>query len=156
MFTLQELLPLERLNFIQSLYNSFSDDFSGQEVPLYYDRELYVEEIDHAVSIGKKYTNLILQSEPIMAHSDISGYEQPVVALLSPWCISACDNQAFLFEASNRVTLIGEPANGTGAGFQGNQFHSTSFIDPLFIVKIRIPNYLFGFPVVTNDRIPCR
>ncbi len=139
--------------FIQSLFNTMTDDFSLLEYPEYGDLELIANEIYHAVSINKEYTNLILQSDPITAHDDVKGYELPVVALVTPYCISACDNQAFLFKASERVTLIGDHANGTGAGFWGNNFHDPSFVDSQFIFQTRIPNYLFGYPVKTEDRV---
>jgi C-terminal processing protease CtpA/Prc len=139
--------------YIQSLLNAEEYDPSVSEMATYGDFEMVMREFDHAVSIGKKYTGVMLQTDPITAHEDIGGYELPVVAMVSPWCISACDNQSFLFKHSKRVTLIGEPANGTGAGFYGNSTHDPSYVDPSFIVRTRIPNYLFGLPLKTTKRV---
>lgn len=139
--------------FIQSLFNTETYDPALSEAPTYGDFERVVNEFYHALSIGRKYTDVLLQSLPITAHPEVEGYDLPVVALVSPWCISACDNQAFLFKSSERVTLIGQPANGTGAGFYGNSTHNTSFVDSLNITRSRIPNYLFGYPVKTDQTV---
>lgn len=139
--------------FIESLFNTEAYDPALSEAPTFSDFERTINEFYYALSIGRKYTDVLLQSEPITAHPEVEGYELPVVALVSPWCISACDNQAFLFKGSERVTLIGEPANGTGAGFYGNSSHNTSFIDSLNITRSRIPNYLFGYPKKTDQLV---
>lgn len=139
--------------FMQQVFNTSEYDPALAGTQEFNDMDMVIAEFDHAVSIGKKYTNIMLQTDPITADKGVGGYELPVVSLISPWCISACDNQAFLMKSSNRVTLIGEPANGTGAGFKGNRYHGTGFVDPLFIVKVRIPNYLFGLPIVSDQRV---
>ncbi len=139
--------------FMQQVLNTVNHESSLAGTQTSYDMDMVMEEFDHAVSIGKKYTNVMLQTDPITADKEVGGYALPIVSLISPWCISACDNQAFLMKSSKRVTLIGEPANGTGAGFSANDYHGPSFIDPLFIVKIRIPNYLFGLPILSAQRV---
>ncbi|MGB0454718.1 MAG: S41 family peptidase [Bacteriovoracaceae bacterium] len=136
-----------------SLFNSIIIDPSIAAVPTFSDWELVQKEFDYAHSINQKYSNVILQSDPITANGDVGGYDEEVVVLLSPWCISACDNQSFLFKHSKRTTIIGEPANGTGAGFLSTGSQSTTYIDPLMIISTRIPNYLFGLPIVSNERV---
>jgi C-terminal processing protease CtpA/Prc len=139
--------------YMKSLFNTFNYDPSLADQPNFYDFEMVMNEFYYADSIEREYTNVMLQTKPIKAASAIGGYDLPVVALISPWCISACDNQSFLLKHSERVTLIGQPANGTGAGFWGDSAHSATFIDPLFIVSLKIPNYLFGLPVRTDSMV---
>jgi C-terminal processing protease CtpA/Prc len=139
--------------FMKSMFNTFGRDPSLADQPKFYDFDIVMTEFFHAISIGRKYTNVMLQTKPIVPAEDVGGYDLPVVALISPWCISACDNQAFLLEYSKRVTLIGQPANGTGAGFWGDTAHDPTFVDPLFIISVRIPNYLFGLPVKTDELV---
>src|SRR5690606_5932829 len=56
-------------------------------------------------------------TDGITADPDIGGFDRPVVALVSPFCGSACDIQSMLFKKSGRVTLVGTASNGTGAGY---------------------------------------
>ncbi len=139
--------------FMQSMFSSFGHDPSLADEPGFYDFERTLEQFYLAVDEGREYTNIMLQTPPITADEQVGGYELPVVALISPWCISACDNQAFLMETSNRVTLVGQPANGTGAGFWGGKNHVPTFTDSFFISKMKIPNYLFGLPIKTDDMV---
>lgn len=132
--------------------NDPTDPSLDEEVFYLPNWDFLVDEVFYAHSLGRKYSNVLLYTDPIKAHPKVNGFEQPVVMLVSPWCISACDNQAFLFKASNRVKLIGEHANGTGAGFFSNKYHSSTYIDQNNIFNFRIPNYLFGYPIVSEER----
>lgn len=140
-------------NYIKSFFNSFDYDFSLSKAIPETDNQLIYEEFDHAVSIGREYTNIIVDGKSITADEDVAGYDLPIVALISPWCISSCDVQSLLFKSSGRVTLIGLPSNGTGAGYIYGGAHERGFIDNLYIHKVSIPNFLFGKPLDTDEKV---
>ncbi len=155
---LGDAYPSRTINYkitrnIWSLLNSIDLDPSLVDIADRDDTDLFLNVFDQAAKEGRAYSDIILFTDPIEADEDVGGYDQDVVALVGPWCISACDNQSFLFKSSERVTLIGQPANGTGAGFYSLDSHSSYFTDSYFIVKTRIPNYLFGLPVKTEKRV---
>ena len=53
-----------------------------------------------------------------------------------------------LFRASGRVTLLGEPTNGTGAGYRtSTPYETTEIKDDYDVFKFDVPNFLFGRPV---------
>ena len=93
-------------------------------------------------------------TDDIKADPEVGGYEQKVVALISPMCISACDGMGLLLKASKRATLIGTTTNGTGAGFIGTEaFQGSHWVDHLQLVSLRIPNRLFGPAGVVGKRV---
>jgi len=111
-----------------------------------YDSELTAfDQLKLAISEGRSHTWAIDASDKIK--SSIGGYDQPVVALITPNCISSCDITSMLFEASNRVTLLGTHSNGTGAGMTSSDpFTGPSWTDTFDVIKVNIPNFLFGRP----------
>jgi C-terminal processing protease CtpA/Prc len=93
------------------------------------------------------YTAVFADGRTITADPAVGGYPEAVVALVTPDCISTCDMQAMLFQASGRVTLVGTHANGTGLGREANDlFPADPWQDDFGVVKLSIPNALFGVP----------
>jgi len=117
------------------------------------DWEVAALEIKKARREHREYTGAIVQEQSdLEAEPRLGGFNNKVVALISPNCVSACDIQAILFKASRRVTLIGSETNGTGAGFLGDEaYPSEAWLDSNGIVALRIPNHLFGRPGETLD-----
>lgn len=104
-----------------------------------------MQELRSAVAEHREYTTAFTLTDDVKANPAVGGYEQKIVALITPMCISACDGMALLLKASKRATLIGTTTNGTGAGFIGNdQYDGSHFRDRLQLVSLRIPNRLFG------------
>lgn len=104
-----------------------------------------MQELRAAIADHREYTTAFTLTDDVKANPKVGGYEQKIVALISPMCISACDGMALLLKGSKRATLIGTTTNGTGAGFIGNdQFDGSKFLDHLQVVSLRIPNRLFG------------
>lgn len=104
-----------------------------------------IQELRSAVAARREYTTAFTLTDDVKANPAVGGYEQKIVALIGPMCISACDGMSILLKSSKRATLIGTNANGTGAGFIGNtQFDGSHFRDRLQVVSLRIPNRLFG------------
>ncbi len=94
-----------------------------------------------AISKKQAHTD-VLVGPPLKAKGD--GYSQNIVALISPDCISACDNMAMLLKNNKRATLIGLETNGTGAGFQSMGRMNSNFTDTSQILSVQIPTTLFG------------
>lgn len=102
-------------------------------------------ELRTAIDTHSEYTAAFTLTDDIRADVFVGGYEQPIVALISPMCISACDGMAMLLKASHRATLVGTTSNGTGAGFIGDgAFEDIQWHDRYQLISLRIPNRLFG------------
>lgn len=139
---------------ITTLVRQLYDEFVWPEAinPPYmqdYNRKLLMEDmIYEAIDAGRTHTYVMTTSKDIVTDEEIGGYEQPVVALITPLCVSACDVQSTVFQKSGRVKLIGTHSNGTGAGFMGSKsLPVIPATDRYRVLRTRIPNYLFGFPV---------
>lgn len=89
----------------------------------------------------------LLNEEKVSANSTIGGYKEKIVALISPNCVSACDEMANLLKRSGRATLIGQPTSGTGAGFLPLEI-SPTWSDNFDLYEMMIPNFLFGIAPV--------
>lgn len=76
----------------------------------------------------------------------VNGFEQKIVALVTPNCVSACDNMSNLLKNNKRAILIGTHSNGTGAGFTTNERLNTQWTDPRHVFSTTFPNYIFGLP----------
>jgi hypothetical protein len=103
----------------------------------------------NAIAENKPYTE-VLPDDPITADPIVGGYDQKIVALTSPNCISACDVMSILLKSSGRATLLGLPTNGTGAGFSSS-FEVPTFTDTNHILTARLPNMLFGRPLRSGE-----
>lgn len=105
------------------------------------------ETLSAAILKGKPTTDWLVRT----AGSEISGVFSTgkLTVIVSPFCVSACDALVTGLKAAHRGTLIGTPANGTGAGFLSVNRTSTLYIDANNLFRIDIPNQLFS--VVVND-----
>lgn len=89
---------------------------------------------------------------PMMSFNDITpsplvdGYEQKIVALVTPNCVSACDNMTNVLKNNHRALIIGTHSNGTGAGFSSDSRLNTNWTDPRHVLSTTFPNYVFGLP----------
>jgi hypothetical protein len=102
--------------------------------------------IQKTVDEKKDYTPMFA-GETVITDPKVLGFENKIVALVTPDCISACDKMAFLLKSSKRATIIGTTSNGTGAGFLSlSSDFNTKWSDPLHVLDTQIPNYLFGKP----------
>lgn len=102
--------------------------------------------MDNALNEGKAYAPMYNVSGPIAADPKVKGFDQKMVVLVTPYCISACDMTASLFKAAGRATIIGTTTNGTGAGYRSSSEMNTIWTDPLRVFSANIPNFLFGRP----------
>jgi len=102
--------------------------------------------MENALDEGKAYAPMYNVTGPIGADAKVKGFNQKMVVLVTPYCISACDMTASLFKASKRATIIGTTTNGTGAGFRSSSEMNTVWTDPLRVFSTTIPNFLFGRP----------
>lgn len=100
----------------------------------------YLTAVRRAVDTKAEYFPAFIEKPSI---TDLAGYPYPVVALIGPECISACDKTAAYLKAAG-VPLIGQPTNGTGGGFGSDDFFETDFTDSRKFVRFDIPNTLFG------------
>ncbi len=108
------------------------------------DEEL-IELLNQAVktksSLTQAYSDSGIQPDP-----EVAGFEAPIVALISPNCVSACDMMATLLKSSGRAVILGTNTSGTGAGFTFGGDYSRFWKDGLQIFTTSIPNFLFGAP----------
>jgi hypothetical protein len=102
-----------------------------------------------AVAAGRDYSE-ILPAEMMTADADVTGYSGKVVELTSPNCVSACDAFSLLMKSSGRGIILGQPTNGTGAGFFST-FTVNDWTDTNHLVTARIPNMLFGRPLKAGE-----
>jgi Peptidase family S41 len=102
-----------------------------------------------AVAAGRDYSE-ILPDDMMTADADVSGYSGKVVELTSPNCVSACDAFSLLMKSSGRGKILGQPTNGTGAGFFST-FTVNDWTDTNHLVTARIPNMLFGRPLKAGE-----
>ncbi len=94
----------------------------------------------------------MFSTEIIPYDPKVKGFSNPIVALVTADCISACDKLSFLLKSSKRATIIGSHSNGTGAGFLSTEDLNTKWEDPLRVFSSTIPNYLFGVPGDSFER----
>ncbi len=104
-----------------------------------------VVELRKAIADHREYTSAFTLTDDIKASPDVGGYDQKMVALVTPFCISACDGMSTLLNTAKRATIIGTHTNGTGAGFIGSgPFEELVWQDRYKVMNLRIPNRLFG------------
>lgn len=110
-----------------------------------------VDLIKEAVKAKREYTSSFAKGKGVVKPSDeVGGFDLPIVALVTPNCISACDGQSMIFKGSGRAKIIGTHSNGTGAGFLADGPFTTKWDDDYNVVTMNIPSYLFGFPGEIN------
>jgi hypothetical protein len=98
---------------------------------------------------GSAYSE-VLPADPLTTNKVVNGYNQKIVVLTSSFCVSACDVTALLLKNAGRATLMGEPTNGTGAGFFST-FEVPDFTDTNHIIVAHLPNSLFGRPLKAGE-----
>lgn len=134
--------------YIRSLYGNTPEDIRkslGNEVTDGLSDEELIELLNEAVkaksSLTQAYSDGDIQSDP-----EVAGFEAPIVALISPNCVSACDMMATLLKSSGRAVIVGSNTSGTGAGYLSRGSYSEKWSDGFEIFKSSIPNFLFGAP----------
>ena len=100
---------------------------------------------ENTLADRKEYTPM-MNFGAIYTDSKVGGFNNKIVALVTPDCISACDKMAFLLKSSGRAVIVGTHTNGTGAGYLSTEDFNTSWEDRLKVLSTTIPNYLFGVP----------
>ena len=108
-----------------------------------YTRKNRLAALNEAIKKDSKYIP-ILSTPPIKASEKVGGYSQKIVTLVTPNCVSACDNMVSLLKKSGRSIIIGSHTNGTGAGFSTYGDPAPKWVDPFGLISIKIPNSLFG------------
>jgi hypothetical protein len=98
---------------------------------------------------GSDYSE-VLPASPLTTDKVVNGYDQKIVVLTTSLCVSACDATALLLKTAGRATLMGEPTNGTGAGFFST-FEVPDFTDTNHIIVAHLPNSLFGRPLQAGE-----
>ncbi len=107
---------------------------------------------ENTIDDRKEYTPM-MSFGSIETDEKVGGFNNKIVALITPDCISACDKMAFLLRATKRATIIGTHTNGTGAGFLSTEDFNTEWQDRLKVLSSTIPNYLFGIPGDSVDTL---
>jgi len=127
--------------------------WQGQDYKLepYHSDSQAVHYVNEAAMNGRDHTSVWSHSEPLQSHPEVGGYRQPIVVLLSPYCLSSCELLALLLQSNQRATLLGAASNGTGAGyFEWEPFSGGRWTDSYEIITADIPNYLIGRPGQTD------
>jgi C-terminal processing protease CtpA/Prc len=110
--------------------------------------------VKKAVSARRPFTAVFADAPTVTPSTVVGGFTEPVVALVTPDCISACDEAAMLLEATGTIPLIGTHANGTGAGSRGTElFKSDPWRDDRQLVQMGVPNELFGRPGAIGEYV---
>lgn len=108
-------------------------------------RESYLK--SQAQGLG---TTLAVRAEPIRVAKDDQdrplNLPGPVLALVSPGCVSACEGAIQILEANGRAWVAGTPTHGTGGGSRSGVVLEPHFpVSP--VMAVNLPNNLFGPPV---------
>lgn len=106
--------------------------------------------INKTIDNGREYTPMYSYA-PVMVDQKVNGFNNKIVALVTPDCISACDMMSFLLKQSKRATTIGTHSNGTGAGYSSSRELDTTWEDRLKVLSSHLPNFLFGLPGARAD-----
>lgn len=133
--------------YMRQLQDIFLDEyFAAENVTVGVTMDMMRDLLDTAIADRKDYAPMYAQRMPILADQVVKGFDNEMVVLVSPWCVSACDMTAALFKTSGRAMIIGTHSNGTGAGYRSLSTMDTTFIDQFKLINSNIPNFLFGFP----------
>ncbi len=95
-------------------------------------------------------TTFAVRAEPIRVAKDDQDrplyLPGPVLALVSPGCVSACEGAIQVLEANGRAWVAGTPTHGTGGGSRSGVVLEPHFpVSP--VMAMNVPNNLFGPPV---------
>lgn len=100
---------------------------------------------ENTLADHKEYTPM-MSFGSIPTDPRVGGFENKIVALVTPDCVSACDKMSFLLKTTGRAVIIGTHSNGTGAGYLSTEDFNTQWEDRLKVLSTQFPNYLFGRP----------
>lgn len=112
-----------------------------------YSEQVVVRYLKQAVQQKKPHT-IVWSFAPVLGNEpEIGGYNEPIIALISPFCISACEYLASMIKSSQRGMLLGTSTNGSGTAF----FTMAPFITRTDIelnanIFVNIPNKIIGQP----------
>lgn len=120
-------------------------EFSGEDVTYGATADELQQIISDALDNHSDYAPMY-SAAPIPPDQVVKGFNNNIVALVTPDCISACDMMSFLLKESKRAIIIGTHSNGTGAGFRSSSEINAKWEDPLKMFSSNIPNFLFGRP----------
>jgi len=132
--------------YIRQLFDSRTDEtLPYAETIDGLDDITFNEIIRDAIGNRKALTDAANEND-LKSDSAVGGFDQKIVALIAPECISACDNMAMYLQENSRAILIGTHSNGTGAGFSSGSKIGPEWTDTYQVFKSSVPNYLFGRP----------
>ena len=133
--------------YMRQLEDLFLDEyFAAENVTFGLTMDMMRDILDTSIAERRDYAPMFAQRKPILADEVVKGFDNDMVVLVSPWCVSACDMTAALFKTSKRAMIIGTQTNGTGAGYRSLSTMNTTFTDQFKLINTNIPNFLFGFP----------
>lgn len=143
-----DMYSINRFNLTSLDYlDEYNQKQMSMEAPyLGLSKEEILEKIQTAYLEGKSYSPAF-SACAITPDKELGGFEQSIVALIGPNCVSACDMMASILKHSKRATLLGTPSNGTGAGYGAVGDLTNNFTDRYKIITSKIPNDLFGQPI---------
>lgn len=119
------------------------------------DLQTILDAFTDALNTHAPYTDILYWND-VTPNAKVGGYSQKIVAIVTPFCISACDMTSALLKNSGRAVLLGTGANGTGAGFWSSKTLDPEFQDSEGQLKFEIPNFLFGIQTKAGEaqRLP--
>lgn len=133
---------------IQQIWQRISPDDHA-----YLSESQTARQVQRAIKNHSSHTAIWSKTDDLRSPEELSGFNEPMVTLLSSKCVSACDIMALLLEKSGRSTLVGQGSNGTGAGyFSWEPYQATKWTDLYQIVSLDIPNMLFGQGMAVGKR----
>lgn len=105
-----------------------------------------IDQLKIAVSNHTEYTSAFTLTDDVAQDPVVGGYDQKIITMVTPACISACDGMSMLLQRAHRGDIMGTTTNGTGAGFIGSgAFTDIQWHDRFEVLALRIPNRLFGY-----------
>ena len=119
-----------------------SADSSNPNVPT----QMYFKSMNAAIEAKRPVGDWVAFTN-LQAEREV--FNQKIVTLISPLCISACEFLSQQLKKAGRAILIGNATSGTGFGFIATASGETVFRDPLNMFNIRLPNQ--AFQAVTLD-----
>ena len=112
-----------------------------------YSEQVTVKYLKQAIQQKKSHTIVWAFAPTLGNEPEIGGYNEPIIALVSPFCISACEYLASMIKSSQRGQLIGTHTNGSGTAFYTLPPYVTrtdiELSDGTFV---NIPNKMIGQP----------
>lgn len=112
-----------------------------------YAEQVVVKYLKQAIRQNKSHTIVWPFAATLGNEPEIGGYNEPIIALISPYCISACEYLASMIKSSQRGQLIGTHTNGSGTAFYTHAPYVTrTDVELSDGVFANIPNKIIGQP----------